>query len=123
MDMFQSIGSASDRVMAALISGLEVEFGTGIGGSLTAHFLAAEEADYTWDARIMERWIGAYDGADGLEIELDRIAILGRLDGDFYCAICLVDGDGMVHGLTQKRMFECETAAHDAYVAMKVGLP
>ena len=34
MTMFQPISVASDRVMAALIAGLEIEFGRGVGEAL-----------------------------------------------------------------------------------------
>ena len=79
MSMDQSIGTASanvvDRVMAALLSGLELEFGRGAGEELAHRFLAAEEADFCWDARVEERWIGAYERPDDEEFELDRVAI------------------------------------------------
>src|SRR5690606_35139172 len=43
MTTVQSISDASDRVTAALVSGLESEFGRGAGAALAQHFLAAEE--------------------------------------------------------------------------------
>jgi hypothetical protein len=58
MGMFQPISVASDRVMAALVSGLEIEFGHGVGEALAHRFLEAEETDFLWDARDMEPWIG-----------------------------------------------------------------
>jgi hypothetical protein len=114
MDMSQSIGTASDRVMAALISGLELEFGRGAGAALAHRFLEAEEADFRWDARVEERWIGAYESADDEEFELDRIAICGRLDGKWFCATMLVDGDGNAHGMTGCRTFRSLVRARDA---------
>ena len=53
-------------------------------------FLEPEEMDFRWDARVEERWIGAYESADNEDFELDRIAICGRLDGRWFCAIMLV---------------------------------
>ncbi|WP_245942020.1 hypothetical protein [Sphingomonas gilva] len=47
-----SIEAASDRVMAALVAGLEIEFGSGAGRVLAKRFLEAEEADFNWDARV-----------------------------------------------------------------------
>src|SRR3546814_4270998 len=81
MGMFQPISVASDRVMAALVSGLEMEFGHGVGEALAHRFLEDEEADFLWDARDKERWIGAYQSTDDDEIDLDRDRIFGRLDG------------------------------------------
>jgi len=94
MDMSQSIGTASDRVLETLKAGLEIEFGRGAGEALAHRFLEAEETDFRWDARVEERWIGSYDSADDGEFELDRVAICGRLDGKWFCATMLVDGDG-----------------------------
>ena len=105
MGMFQPISVASDRVMAALVSGLEIEFGHGVGEALAHRFLEAEETDFLWDARDQERWIGAYDGIDDDEIDLDRVRILGRLDGKWFVAVMIVDGDGNARWVMGKREF------------------
>ena len=112
----QSIGEASERVMAALVSGLAQEFGREVGEALAQRFLDAEEGDFHWEARVSERWLGTYDrsGEDD-EIELDRVAILGRLDGEWFVAVCIVDGDGCPHGLIGRRSFASERAARRAY--------
>ena len=105
MSMMQTIGMASDRVMAALVSGLEIEFGHGVGEALAQRFLEAEESDFLWDARVQERWLGAYESAGDHEIELDRVRIFGRLDGSWFVAVMIVDGDGNPYGLMGKREF------------------
>ncbi|MBC2665725.1 hypothetical protein H7F51_09325 [Novosphingobium flavum] len=105
MGMFQPISVASDRVMAALVSGLEIEFGHGAGEALAHRFLEAEEADFLWDARDQERWIGTYESSDDEEIDPDRVRILGRLDGRWFVAVMIVDGDGNAHGVMGKREF------------------
>lgn len=115
MNMIQNIGVASDRVMAALISGLEIEFGRGAGEALAQRFLDAEEVDISWDARLQERWIGTYDSADEAEIELERIAILGRLDGNWFVAMMIVDGEGDAHGMMGRRQFRREREARAAF--------
>lgn len=115
MSMMQSISVASDRVMAALVSGLEIEFGHGAGEALARRFLEAEEVDFLWDARVQERWIGTYESVDGDEIELDRIAIFGRLDGRWFVAVMIVDGDGNAHGMMGKRTFGREREAREAF--------
>lgn len=114
MDMSQSIGTASDRVLETLKAGLEIEFGRGAGEALAHRFLEAEEADFRWDARVEERWIGAYESVDEKEFELDRIAICGRFDGKWFCATMLVDGDGQAHGMTGCRTFRSLVTARDA---------
>lgn len=115
MSMFEPISAASDRVMAALVSGLEIEFGHDVGEALAHRFLEAEEADFLWDARDQERWIGAYDCADDDEVELDRVRIIGRLDGNWFVAVMIVDGDGNAHGLLGRRDFRQRRQALAAF--------
>ena len=115
MGLFQPVGAASDRVMAALVSGLELEFGTRAAEGLAQRFLAAEECDFHWDARDQERWLGAYESIDGQELELDRVAILGRMDGHWFVAEIIVDGEGQAHGMISKRTFTRVNAARKAF--------
>ena len=105
MNMFGPISGATDRVMAALVSGLEIEFGRGVGEALAHRFLEAEEIDFLWDARVQERWMGAYESTDSDEIDLDRVRIFGRLDGRWFVAVIIVDGNGKAHGLLGRRDF------------------
>lgn len=116
MACVQSIGVASDRVMAALIAGLEVEFGRGAGEALAQRFLEAEEVDFHWDARLQERWIGAYEADVEDDVELDRIRIFGRLDGHWFVAMMIVDGDGNAHGMMGKRTFKRRREAEEAFI-------
>lgn len=115
MSMFQSISAASDRVMTALVSGLEIEFGRGAGEALAHRFLDAEEVDFHWDARTQERWAGSYESADDEGIQLDRVQILGRLDGKWFVAMMIVDGDGNPHGMLGKRRFDRARDAQEAF--------
>jgi len=115
MSMMQSIDAASDRVMAALISGLEIEFGRGAGAALAHRFLEAEEVEFLWDARALERWISTYESTDNEDLELDRVKIFGRLDGEWFVAVMIVDGDGNAHGMMGKRAFGCEQEARTAF--------
>jgi len=114
MAQIQQIGAASDRVMARLVAGLECEFGVHAGAGLRRHFLAAEEADFCWDARSEERWLGAYESADEEDALLDRVAICGRIDGQWFAATIIVDGDGNAHGLIGRREFGSRKGAYEA---------
>ncbi|MEQ6335555.1 hypothetical protein [Sphingobium sp. MK2] len=118
MTMVQPIALASDRVMAALRSGLELEFGRGTGEALAARFLEAEETDIRWDARARERWVGAYITQDE-DLELDRIVATGFLDGRWFVGMFIVDGDGNAHGLLCCRTFACDEAASQAFAQMR----
>lgn len=115
MSMMQSIGAASDRVMAALVSGLEIEFGRGVGEALAHRFLEAEEVDFHWDARVLEHWIDTYENMDDEDLELDRVKIFGQLDGVWFVAVMIVDGDGNAHGMMGKRTFGREREARAAF--------
>jgi len=117
MTMFQSIGAASDRVVATLVAGLEIEFGRGAGEALAQRFLEAEESDFLWDARVSERWLGAYESIDEEDFELDRVAIVGRLDGCWFVGVSIVDGDGNAQGLMGRRSFRSERRAREAFAA------
>ncbi len=119
MTMVQHISVVSDRVMAALIAGLEIEFGTRTAEALAQRFIAAEEADFCWDARIEERWLGSYWTSDEDYLELDRVAILAMLDGRWFVAICIVDGDEMAHGLMGKREFDSADEAREAFALQR----
>jgi hypothetical protein len=115
MTMFQSIGAASDHVVATLVAGLEIEFGRDAGEALAQRFLEAEESDFLWDARASERWLGAYESIDERDFELDRVAIMGRLDGRWFVAVSIVDGDGNAQGLMGRRSFRSERQAREAF--------
>ncbi len=119
MSMVQQIGVASDRVMATLIAGLEIEFGRGAGEGLAQRFLDAEEVDFCWDARVEERWLGAYEGGDSDDFWLDRVAIYGRLDGCWFAATMIVDGDGSAHGMLGCRRLGSRKAARKAMVSAR----
>jgi hypothetical protein len=119
MTMIQSIGAAPERVMATLIAGLEAEFGHDAGEALAHRFLDAEEADFLWAARTSERWLGAYESLEEDEFEVDRIAILGRLNGRWTVTQLLVDGEGMAHGVLGRRDFKRLDAARKAYARMR----
>jgi hypothetical protein len=119
--MFHALSAASannpDRVLAALAAGLEIEFGRGAGEALAQRFLEAEESDFVWEARVSERWLGAYESAEDEDFELDRVAIMGRLDGRWFVAVSIVDGDGNAHGLIERRSFRSERQAREALAA------
>jgi len=108
--------SVVDCVMARLVAGLSHEFGHEAGRALAARFLAAEECDFLWEARRCERWLGTWEGEIEDDIELDRVAICGRLDGRWFVAVSIVDGDGRAHGLIGRRDFDSEQAAREAFV-------
>lgn len=109
--------AAPDRVMTQLVAGLEIQFGRGAGKALAERFLAAEEADFRWEARHQERWLGAYRDLDDEAAELERIAIAGRLGGKWFVATMIVDGNGNAHGMLGCRPMAGAAAARRALAA------
>lgn len=114
MTMAQSISHASDHVMARLVAGLELEFGRGAGEGLAHHFLGAEDVDFRWECRCEERWLGTYESEDDEDFWLDRVAICGRIDGKWFQAVMIVDGDGNACGMLGCREFTRQAAALEA---------
>ena len=112
---YQTIGMASDRVLHCLATDCKTADRRTFEGAIDRHILAAEEADFHWDARLSERWLGAYCSADEDEIELDRVAIVGRIDGRWFAATSIIDGDGMPHGITNRRTFDTRQEAERAF--------
>ena len=109
------IHSSTTDAVSALIVGLEHEFGSDAGRALADRFLTAEDTDFCWDARIEERFLGAYDSLDEEEFELDRVAIIGHLDGAWFTGICIVDGEGHAHGMISQRHHVSARAARKAW--------
>ena len=115
MTMFQPVGKAADRVMATLSAGLAIEFGSLAGEALARRFLEAEAPEFRWDARHEERWIGRYEAWIDDDFDLDRVAIFGQLDGRWFAAVCIVDGDGMAHGMTGHRIAQDRSEAVEIF--------
>jgi hypothetical protein len=89
------------------------------GAVLASRMLEAEAADFHWQARIRERYLGQYlDGAFGSgdpDEELSRVAIMSRIDGYEHVGVCLVDGDGEVAELLWLRSYSEHSDAEDAF--------
>lgn len=114
--MFQSAISIGDtRVFERLVAGLEVEFGVQAAEGLARQFVDAEDADFYWDARAAERWLGTYESLEDEEELLTRIAITGQFEGRFFVAVLIVDGDEAVNAMLGLRHFESADEADEAF--------
>ena len=111
MNSFSATSNGREHVVEAL----RAEF----GAIQSAHILEAEAADFLWEARVRERYLGQhFDVAFELEedaLELARIAILASLDGRWHVAACLIDGEGSAVDLLWKRSFERREGAEAAF--------
>jgi hypothetical protein len=115
MTMITIVQTASRDAYPALIAGLQSEYGRGDSVAIAAHFLGAEWADFHWDSRVAERHLGAYESVDDDEMELDRVGIMGRLQGTWFVGTCLVDGNGGVHELGDLQLMPGEAEAEAAF--------
>ncbi|NBB39610.1 hypothetical protein [Sphingobium yanoikuyae] len=100
-------GSAS--ATASALAGAQ----TGPGGG-AANALAAEE-DCLWEARIAARWLGAYEGEVVAGEEWDLVAILKQVEGGWFAARMLVDGEGAPRQVTGRRNLESKWRALRAF--------
>jgi hypothetical protein len=80
-----------------------------------AHFIATEAADYHWNARVNERYLGAYEGDCDGDIELDVVNIIGNLHGLWFVATCIIDGEGRVNDMAKVRHYSSREGAEQAY--------
>jgi hypothetical protein len=115
MGMISQTKTATNDIFAALVLDLETEFGSTETTGLARHFLDAEAADFHWNARQMERHLGAYEGENETGGELEAIRITGFLSGHWFVATCTVDGDGQVHDMPRCKRFTSERQADQAF--------
>ncbi|HEX8443934.1 MAG TPA: hypothetical protein VF631_09840 [Allosphingosinicella sp.] len=99
----------------AIVEGLRAEF----GAIVAERILEAEAADFLWEARVKERYLGQHFDlgfdVDEDETELARVAIMSFLGGGWHAATCLVDGEGAAVDLLWKERFDTPEAAETAY--------
>ena len=99
----------------ALVDALRAE----LGGILAERVIEAEAADFLWESRLRERYLGqhidAFDRDELSSEEVSRIAFLSFLEGRWHAGICLVDGEGEAVELLWKRTFGCREEAEIAF--------
>jgi hypothetical protein len=118
MTMISIVQTASRDAYPALIAGIEAQYGAAGSITIANHWLQAELADFHWESRRDERWLGSYVSADEGEDTLDRIGIVGQLNGVWFAAICIVDGDGAPHWLQHLELLNSAWDADEAFVRL-----
>jgi hypothetical protein len=102
MTIQAAFASAQVQHSNAQLEALKAQFGSVIASRI----LEAEAADFHWQARVRERYVGQYLDEDfGFGEKLSRVAILSDLGGHWHAGVCLVDGDGEVETLLWLRSF------------------
>jgi hypothetical protein len=115
MAMTSHLSANGIDTFAALVLELEAEFGSSETVGLAAQYLDAEAADFHWEARQMERHLGAYERLDETRDDLESIRIIGFLNERWFMATCIVDGDGAVQDMIRLRHFTSEGQADEAF--------
>jgi hypothetical protein len=109
------ISAIPNRRCDMVLDGLRAEF----GAVLAAQIMETEAADFLWEARVKERYLGQHFdvglGHDEEELELARIAVLSLLGGRWHVAACLVDGEGLAVDLFWKQVFDGLEEAEAAF--------
>jgi hypothetical protein len=99
----------------ALVDALRAE----LGAVLAERVIEAEAAEFLWESRLRERylgqWFNAVDDDFGSSEDVSRIAFLSFLDGDWHSGICLVDGEGTALDLLWKLTFQSNEEAEIAF--------
>jgi hypothetical protein len=95
----------------AVVEALQAEF----GAILAARIFEAEAADFLWDARVKERYLGQHISLEDDAEERSQIAILGFLAGRWHVAMCLIDGEGSPVDLLWKQSFGRRDEAQAAF--------
>jgi hypothetical protein len=110
-----TISAVANRRGEAIVEGLRAEF----GAILAQRILESEAADYLWEARLKERYLGHHIdpgmGETEDEEELSRVTVLSFLGAKWYAASCLVNGEGSAVDLLWKRSFDDRQAAETAF--------
>ena len=91
-----------------------------LGGVMAARIIEAEAADFLWESRVRERYLGqhvevALDDGEGSE-EVSHMAFLSILDSRWHAGIALVDGEGCAIDLAWKRSFSSFEEAEFAFI-------
>jgi hypothetical protein len=91
-----------------------------LGGILADRILEAEAADFLWDSRVLERYLGQHINAipddERMVEDVSRVAVLSLLGGTWHAGICLVDGEGEAIDLLWKRTFDNREEAEYAFI-------
>lgn len=90
------------------------------GGILADRILEAEAADFLWESRVVERYLGQHIDAvssdESMSEDVSRVAFLSLLDGAWHAGICLVDGEGAAVDLLWKRTFDSREEAEYVFI-------
>ena len=119
MTMVSLISDSPKDGYSQLVRELQAEFRHGDVGVLADRIVESEAADFYWEARICERYLGQHfgfdDGADNAGEELARVAFMSFFGRRWHVGACLVDGEGRAVGLLWRRGFGSASEVERAF--------
>ena len=119
MTMVSRVPAGARDAYSQLVRELQAEFDCADIEALAERIVESEAADFYWQARVLERYLGQYasietDG-DDLSDELARVACLSRFAGRWHVGTFLVDGEGQALDLLWKQSFDERSVADAAF--------
>ncbi len=87
------------------------------GSDSVEAIIDAEAADFHWEGRIAERFLGVLEGFDAESETFWRVAILGYFQGRYYTAICIVDEAQRVCWMINLCTFDSFAEAENDFLA------
>jgi len=119
MTIISAIPGGSGDAYARLVQGLRMEFGCADVGALAERIFEAERAEFHWQARVREHYLGQHLALDLCDDDagedISRMAILSFVAGRWHAGICLVDGEGCAVDLLWSRGFERREDASEMF--------
>lgn len=110
-----TISAMANGGCEVVVDALRAEF----GAILAERILEAEAADFLWNARVKEHYLGQHFdvciGDEQGKTELARIAVLSFVGGRWHAALCLVDGEGVAADLLWNQTFDQQDEAQAAF--------
>jgi len=120
MTMVSMISEGPKDGYSQLVRELQAEFRCGDVSAVADRIIGAEAADFHWEARVGERYLGRHFGfdleADEAGDELARVAILSFLARRWHVGMCLVDGEGRAVEMLWLRSFAERGEAEIAFL-------
>ena len=119
MTIISAVSKGSGDAFARLVEGLRLEFGDADIGALAERIFEAEKADFHWQARVRERYLGQHfplePAGEGETEDLARVAILSFVRGSWHAGVCIVDGEGCITELLWLRSFAALDEASEMF--------
>lgn len=119
MTIISAVPGGSGDAYARLVEGLRQEFGCADVGALAERIFETEKADFHWQARVRERYLGQHlpddFGDEDTGDDVSRIAILSFLAERWHAGICLVDDEGCAVNLLWLRSFDRREEAAEMF--------